>query len=63
MNSLHKGPVTQKMFPFDDVIMLTGFAGPSIVFQDLTLDKAREWSSKKKSPGDRTFCKYLHMFK
>ena len=21
MNSLHKGPVTQKMFPFDDVIM------------------------------------------
>ena len=22
MNSLHKGPVTQKMFPFDDVIMI-----------------------------------------
>ena len=21
VNSLHKGPVTQKMFPFDDVIM------------------------------------------
>ena len=25
MNSLHKGPVTQKMFPFDDVIMGTSF--------------------------------------
>ena len=23
VNSLHKGPVTQKMFPFDDVIMLS----------------------------------------
>ena len=22
VDSLHKGPVTQKMFPFDDVIML-----------------------------------------
>ena len=22
VNSLHKGPVTRKMFPFDDVIML-----------------------------------------
>ena len=24
VNSPHKGPVTQKMFPFDDVIMITG---------------------------------------
>ena len=24
MNSPHKGPVTRKMFPFDDVIMVTG---------------------------------------
>ena len=26
VNSLHKGPVTRKMFPFDDVIMMTTFA-------------------------------------
>ena len=26
MNSPHKGPVTRKMFPFDDVIMFTGNA-------------------------------------
>ena len=25
MNSPHKGPVTRKMFPFDDVIMEEGF--------------------------------------
>ena len=27
-NSPHKGPVTRKMFPFDDVIMLTPFQNP-----------------------------------
>ena len=26
MNSSHKGPVTQKMFPFDEVIMISGMA-------------------------------------
>ena len=32
VNSLHKGPVTQKMFPFDDVIMLYPASA------DITLD-------------------------
>ena len=25
MNSVHKGPVTQKMFPFDDIIMFSSY--------------------------------------
>ena len=32
VNSLHKGPVTRKMFPFDDVIM-----GPSVAFPAVCL--------------------------
>ena len=30
VNSLHKGPVTWKMFPFDDVIMKTTLSHPVI---------------------------------
>ena len=33
MNSLHKGPVTRKMFPFDDVIMCTFFHYDQNVFR------------------------------
>ena len=36
MNSPHKGPVTRKMFPFDDVIMFTAIASSnsSVNYQD-----------------------------
>ena len=34
VNSLHKGPVTRKMFPFDDVIMIT--EGICVFIQRLT---------------------------
>ena len=33
VNSPHKGPVTRKMFPFDDVIMFTVLDKEKIVFQ------------------------------
>ena len=33
VNSPHKGPVTRKMFPFDDVIMLSSSTWISVVFK------------------------------
>ena len=42
MNSPHEGPVTRKMFPFDDVIMTFAFTGVSlpvnvgVQFQEVT---------------------------
>ena len=36
VNSLHKWPVTQKMFPFDDVIMNMHSSNPLGAFQPLT---------------------------
>ena len=43
VNSPHKGPVTRKMFPFDDVIMNSGIPKPSslplMTFFDLHLNK------------------------
>ena len=32
VNSPHKGPVTRKMLPFDDVIMVTDFTGMAVMF-------------------------------
>ena len=36
MNSPHKWPVTRKMFPFDDVIMLYTFQGDSHLLQSVS---------------------------
>ena len=33
VNSPHKGPVTRKMFPFDDVIMYSLTVNPMLVYQ------------------------------
>ena len=38
VNSPHKGPVTRKMFPFDDVIMKFTFCDP----HDVIIDKHDE---------------------
>ena len=32
MNASHKGPVTRKMFPFDDVIMVDNNSGDGMVY-------------------------------
>ena len=36
VNSPHKGPVTRKMFPFDDVIMHSGDA--TVIFREKTIN-------------------------
>ena len=41
VNSPHKGPVTQKMFPFDDVIMLGKCVCVVCVCSENKIDKAR----------------------
>ena len=43
VNSPHKGPVTRKIFPFDDVIMLMKMSG-SILPKD-SFSQSREWKS------------------
>ena len=37
VNSPHKWPVTRKMFPFDDVIMMLGCNYPSMLYLNYTL--------------------------
>ena len=41
VNSPHKGPVTQKMFPFDDVIMITDLI--NAVIEELVGTWGNEW--------------------
>ena len=43
VNSPHKGPVTRKMFPFDDVIMLMKMSGP--ILPTDSSSQSREWKS------------------
>ena len=58
-NSPHKGPVTRKMFPFDDVIMvneLTNTSGPQFNI------KMTSYQCRKSHCGDKTILRpsYLH---
>ena len=48
VNSTHKGPVTRKMFPFDDVIMPSIFVS---VTEDRQIDW-REWVNNRSCLGD-----------
>ena len=45
VNSPHKGPVTRKMFPFDDVIMLPTM---SKAMTEITTHRHREWYMAKR---------------
>ena len=49
VNSPHKWPVTRKMFPFDDVIMVTCFALLKCVFMVLPFDQPyfARWHQRK----------------
>ena len=70
VNSPHKGPVTRKMFPFDDVIMMA-----AILFRPLCLDYNVQYKVYKESnknnlnsilsfiPFDKAKCLFVEHFK
>ena len=68
VNSPHKGPVTRKMFPFDDVIMLMIFRAS--MFLNMKLEPTMTSSPRRRSRGlhnpdsshDPIQCKFVRNF-
>ena len=61
VNSPHKGPVTRKMFPFDDVIMVQCITIPSLTYHVyLTACVALKWGSGYCCP-DHVWVRSKHM--